>query len=392
MSNGIGVADANPLAGADANSVESAAESFTRMLEAENQPAREPEKANSHRRSGREAPKTSERLFEGTENPQAPDTAPTDSGQAPDDDADEFDDPFLSDTPQGDDQDGEEDDADDAADETDDDDTGDDLDLNREVDVVVAGETKRVKLSEALAGYSREADYRQKTQRLADERREVEAYANEVVQERQQYTTALKEWTTLTAALEPSEADWDNLARTDPSLFNATRKQWDGIKAKVKEAEAELARVEKLNQQQAERQYGYWVQEQNEKLAAAVPALANPKKAAEFRNLIFAYGQRAGYSPDEIRAGAVDHRDVLTLYKAARYDEIVRSRKAGARNGKAKAAEPKPSATTRPRNVSRPQKGTGNNRAVREANARLQRTGTVEAAADAFTKMIMAGG
>jgi hypothetical protein len=167
MSNGIGVADANPLAGADANSVESAAESFTRMLEAENQPAREPEKANSPRRSGREAPKTSERLFEGTENPQAPDTAPTDSGQAPDDDADEFDDPFLSDTPQGDDQDGEEDDADDAADETDDDDTGDDLDLNREVDVVVAGETKRVKLSEALAGYSREADYRQKTQRLA---------------------------------------------------------------------------------------------------------------------------------------------------------------------------------------------------------------------------------
>lgn len=370
------IADANPLAqGSNANSVESAAAEFDRLFE-----DTEPETVNPTPQ--RQAPRS--RSSEPAEAPDADQDDDEDS-QAPDGQIEG--DPILDgeiDTADEDEEadeeaeEGEEDEDEDA------DEDEDEIDLDREVEVTVNGQAQRVKLSEALAGYSRDADYRQKTAKLAEERREVEEYAQEVVQERQQYAETLQTWVDMTEALKPSQAEWDALERTDPKTFIAVQKQWSEIDKKVEEAKAEQTKLVERQAQEEARRYRQYVEEENQRLYERVPQLANPKKANEFRSLILNYGKAAGYSEQELMQGAVDHRDVLTLYKAARYDEIVKSRKTGQRPGK---KAPKQATSSQPRSIGRPG---ASEKTRRAAERRLAQSGSVEDAATAFTAMLTA--
>lgn len=376
---GSPIANANPLdAGANANSVESAAVEFDRMF-ADTEPTEVNREGKTTKIGSRPSEPRRARRDDDEDAGDAPDPDDED-GHSPEGDID----PILGNIPDpkpgdADDEDeGEEDDAD-----SDDEDDSDD-DLDTEFDVTVAGEVKKVPLKEIIAGYSREADYRVKTAALAEERRELEEYANETVQERQTYSETLQTWIDYTAALEPSQTDWETLRKANPDLYITTKEQWDGIRVKVNEAKAEMAKLVARQEKDATRARNQFVRDENVKLAQAVPALANPKKAKAFRETIFTYAKRAGYSEDEILTGAVDHRDVLTLYKAARYDEIMRSRKTGQRSGSGRP-ELKTSASSKPRNIS---KSSGNRSQVRDAERRLARTGSVNDAAMAFTAML----
>jgi len=403
MSNGV-IADANPLnAGSNPNSVESAAAGFDRLFGSDLEPdyrddngnpvnqdgtPREPAPRRSERKRDNNRP--TERIADGGDDPRdPPDPARSDDGHAQDDGEDDslFDDPILGDEPPAPEGDEDADTEDEGDEETDDEETGD-LDLDREVEVVVNGETQKVKLSEALAGYSRDADYRQKTAALATERQEVEEYAGQVVELAQHYEAQLTQFVDMAKAFEPSQAEWDALKAQNPQLYIQTREQWEAINKKVTEAQAERDKIANHRTVEETRKYREYVRKENEALIKAVPALANPKKAKEFRERIFAYGKAAGYSQEEIMQGAVNHRDVLTLYKAARYDEIQRSRKSGQRPNAKK--EPKPSPSSKPRNVSSraAAPAVDSARKVREAENRLARTGSVKDAADAFTAML----
>lgn len=377
-------ANANPLdAGSDATTVESAATAFTEMLNSEAEPRKKSESSGKVRAepSGQ------------SDDDNAPDDGPEgDKGHAP-----EPVDEFLSgerDIPEddGNDNANEDEDDEDANAETDNDDENvdddnednddDDLDLDREIEVNVAGETQKVKLAEVIAGYSREADYRQKTARLSEERDEVFAYAEEVVQERTHYAETLDTFVSMTEALQPSKEEWEALRKANPDLYIQTKEQWDQISAKVNEAKAEQAKIAEREAKDAVRQRNEFTRKENAKLLERIPALANPKKAKEFRSIIFKYGKDAGYTEQELLTGAVDHRDVITLYKAAKYDEIIRSRKAGQRPGK---KEPKNIPSSRPRSLS---KNAGKNRTAKNADARLARSGSVDDAAMAFTEFL----
>lgn len=374
----VAEATVNPLdSGNDAHSVESAASDFTRMLEDEARPRQKSEPSRNNRSRPSEP-------SEGDEpEDDVPDAAHDEDGQDPDD-GDPILDGDAGDEPEEADEDADADKDEEDESEPDDEDDDDDDDLEKEYEITVNGEIVKAPLKEILAGYSREADYRQKTALLADERREVEEFAQATVAERQKYDSTLQTWIDLTAALEPSKEDWDRIKAADPNLYIQTKEQWDGVAAKVAEARAERDRVAAQAAEDEARNYAAYVKSQNEALAKAVPALANPKKAKAFREAIFTYGKAAGYTEDELMAGAVDARDVLTLYKAARYDEIVRSRKAGQRPAR---TAPKPSVSSRPRNVSKNGNSQGR-RAARDADRRLARSGSVDDAAMAFTEML----
>lgn len=104
-----------------------------------------------------------------------PEELPEDEGEPTDEELDEeFDDDELDDVEL--DEVDEDDELDEAAEQ-------DDLDLDQPVTVKVGGEEVEVTLDEALKGYQRDADYRRKTQELAEQRREV-----------QQVYDRMKEW------------------------------------------------------------------------------------------------------------------------------------------------------------------------------------------------------
>lgn len=365
------IALSNPLdEGNSANSVESAARGFDTLfgdveLETVNP---EPKAAKASAKPSEPAPVNSD----------AGDDAATDGeGQSPDDDG--LADPILDGTADDGDEDGEDGEQGDTEDGEDD----GELDLDREVEVTVNGEVQNLPLKEVIAGYSRDADYRQKTARLAEERREVEDFARETVQTRQQLDAKIIEWDDHLKAIMPSDEDWKAVEDADPKTALAMRKQWDGLKAVVDKAKADREALQAQEAEQATREYMAWAQREDAALFEKVPALRNPKAATKFRDLVFSYGQRSGYSLEELKAAA-DHRHVLTLYKAARYDEIQAARKG---KGLKAPSEPRSGATSsRPRAIAKG-KGVADKRAQREAEGRLQRTGSVQDAAMAFTKM-----
>lgn len=362
----------NPLdLGNDPNSVESAAADFDKFLQAEIQPRKE---RNNRSRPSEPQPKADE----------APDTDTDDDGKAHED-ADDDRDPILDNVPddEDDDKDKKDEDADDGQPDDEEDDDADEDELwDREIELEVNGEPAKLKVSELAAGYMKDADYRQKTARLTEERTEVEEYAAEVVQERTHYQSTLQTWIDMTAALMPSQEDWAALEKADPNLFIQTQRQWSAVISKVEEAKALQTEISEREAAQAERNRKAFIEKEDEALRLKVPALANPKKAKAFSDVIMSYAKEVGYTPQELAENAIDHRNVLTLYKAAKYDEIQRSRKAGQRPPK-KAPAQVPSNT--PRSIG---KRPNNNRALRNADRRAAETGSVGDAALAFTQML----
>jgi len=385
-----GISNANPterFGGSEATGTEGAAESFTEFLENE----AEANNPRPPKRERREAPASQDGAEDGDEG-QTPDTRQPKRERAEDTD-DEGDDPLRDplldgDEDEADDKGDTDEDGDDEADDTDDED-GDDEEGEEdpEFEVKVNGETVKVKQSELIAGYSREADYRQKTTELASEREEIEAYATETVQQRQRYEAGIQMYADLIASVMPSQAEWDALEKADPQAFIAAQKQWGGFLGKIEASKAERDALDAEKAKETERANGEYIKAENKQLLKALPQLANPKVAKQFSDKIFAYGKRMGYTPEELTAGLINHRDVQTAYYAARYLEIQDSRKAnqGKAKGKPRAAEvssnPRPIASPKGRQQARA------SRASQKADRELARTGTIQSAATAFSSM-----
>jgi hypothetical protein len=379
MSTGSGeVVNSNPLdAGNDSHSVESAAADFSAMLETE---------ANPPRRQ-REKP-----AARSPEAPASDDAGEPDSGQSerqPTEEREAGDeaDGILEEAPEADaeddaeDQDQDDTEGDDDTDEDGEDDEGDDP-LDAEHEIEVNGETLKVTVKEALAGYMKEADYRQGTERNAREYEEIQTYAAETVEARQRADTVLKEGLALIQALQPSQEDWDAMERTDPQGFIKAQKHWAGLVQNARDIVAAQNALATDNAVATDRTSADYHRKQEQALVKALPALKDEKRATAFRASIMEYGRKAGYSDEELIKGAVDHRDLITLYKAARYDQLQASKAAAGKKGAAKG--PKNSAENR---VRVPNGGKPRN-AGRSADRRLRNSGSVQDAAASFTEML----
>lgn len=384
MANGI--APANSFTESVSNGTADPAESFTEFLENKVVPNPAPP------RKRREAPASAAPVDGADEGESQAPEARQPRGERSEGQDDEADDP-LRDPILDDDDDAEPDegDSDDEADEGEGDEDGDDDDADDEpeFEVTVAGEKVTVKQSELLAGYSREADYRQKTQALAADREEVVQYATQTLEQAQRYEASIELYEDLINSLMPSEAEWNALKASYPQGYIAAQEQWAKYLGHVEKAKTERDTLTAEKQGHVSAQRTQFIKEENKKLLDALPQLNNPKRAKEFSAAIFAYGRKMKYTDDEIKANLIDHRDVQTAYYAARYLQILESRKAG--KGKAAAKTPRTSqgtSTPRPIVTTRARKAPGGNgRVQREADARLQRTGSLQDAAGAFSAM-----
>ena len=402
-----GIAPANPAPaierfdGSEPTGATSAAESMTEFLENE---AREKAPRRTAPKAARREARSREDGDGDGDDSQAPDTRQPrrERAEAQDDDTadDPLHDPILDGhAPDGeDDEDGEgdnddaEDGDDDDTEDADDSDDGDDDDADEdpEHDVTVNGVVSKVKLSELVAGYSREADYRQKTQALSADREEVENFAGEVVARAKTLDAAIQTYRDLITAVMPSEAEWKALKESNPEAYIAAQEQWGGFLSNMEQARADR---EALMGQEAEengRQYNNYIKQENKTLLDKLPQLRNPKIAKNFSAAIFGYGRKMGYSDDEMKAGLINHRDVLTAYYASRYLQILESRQANSKKGQGKGKAPRASeGNSNPRSVQTPKgrRRAAQGREQRAADARLARSGSTQDAAAAFSAM-----
>lgn len=393
MSSGIASANPGPVNhgsverfdGSDATGPASAAESFTEFLENEAAPQPTPKPAR------KAVPEDGN--GEGDEG-QSPKRQPKRERQEDPDDADNADDPLrdpILDDEAGDDaDDADEDDKDDADEDGDDadDDGEDDADDDPEHEVTVQGVRKSVKLSELIQGYSREADYRQKTAALSQDREEVENFATEVSAKAQTLDRVIQTYQDLITAVMPSKEEWAALKANNPQAYITAQEQWGKFAEAMEQAAADRETLNGEKSAEEQRQHQNYIKAENKKLLEKLPQLQDKKTAEKFSAAIFGYGKKMGYSAEEMTAGLINHRDVLTAYYASRYLEILESRKANQKQ--AKAGKPRVSeGNSNPRTVQTPKgrRVAANNREMRRADAQLARSGSVQDAGRAFAAM-----
>ena len=243
--------------------------------------------------------------------------------------------------------------------------------------VKVDGKEVEVTLDELQKGYSRTQDYTRKTQQIAEVRKQTEAELQAVRAEREQYAQLLGALEAQIQQAEQPNIDWDRLYQEDPIEWVRQRELMRENQEKNAAIQSEKQRLSQLSQQEQLQQRNQILQQEQEALIAAIPEWKDPKKAAAEKAMLVQFGQKAGFSPDELK-NVVDHRAVVMLRKAALYDQMMSKRgqiKPVTNNG------PKPAKPGAAGRVS------SNTEAMR-AQQRLAKTGRVDDAADAIYKLL----
>lgn len=327
-----------------------------------------------------------------------------DDPEEPDDDArtapesDDEDEPRRADA-EPDDGDEDEDDAPAAArDETPDDGPGistlSDLAKAFEVEEADLAQAVKVKigeqelpLAEVIRGYGRGGDDAPEVSEQLQVLSEAEA------QRKAQFTESYEKLAGLTNVLIQSiqperEPDWERLRKEDPGEYAALRADWDRRRSVAREAietmRAEVERQQQADQAQRDRDLQEFKRAERVKLRQAGKAFPewseNGGKAG--LELVESYLEGQGFTKDEIAKYVVDHREILMVFKAAKYDALAQKAD-GLRQKKLKNLPKLVS-----RGARRTPEGGEKTRSMDRQYDRLRRTGRVRDAAPLMEQFV----
>jgi len=223
------------------------------------------------------------------------------------------------------------------SDEEDDEEEAEESDEEEEEELLYAvkvdGEEQEVSLDELLKGYSRQSDYTRKTQDLSTERREMESlqekYNSEMAQiqaERQQYTEYLNQIVerSMGGLDKYANIDWESMKASDPIEYVTKREEFREAQEKIQSMRNEQATAQQKQAEESKQLHSSMVMEEHNKLVSAVPEWGEPEKQKELAGTVRKYALSQGFSEEELNS-LVDHRSVLVLMKAAKFDAIDKS-------------------------------------------------------------------
>ena len=211
-------------------------------------------------------------------------------------------------------------------------------DTNQELyRVVVDGQEQEVTLDELMKGYSRQSDYTRKTEKLSQDRKSVEELKNQYTRQneeakikRDQYEKQIQILSEQLKQSEPSKVDLDRLYEDDPAEYVRVKAEQDRRKELLEKANQERQRIQSEKQEEQSKQYNAYLEQQRELLAQKLPIYADKEKGPEFVKNLTSYAKEIGYTDQEINM-LVDHRSVIMLANAYRYDKL---KKANLKNKK----------------------------------------------------------
>ena len=199
--------------------------------------------------------------------------------------------------------------------------------------VTVNGEEFGVSLDELLSGYSRQSDYTRKTQEIAGERKGMEelqqqynSHVAQIQQERQQYVDALTNIISSQGReLEKySNIDWDALRESDPIEYVTAKEQHREAQERVQEMQYQQTQAQQAQQTEMKKVHHQVVQAERGKLVEALPEWGDPEKRKDLSSNLQSYAKEQGFTAEELNS-LVDHRSVLVLLKAQKYDQLQKS-------------------------------------------------------------------
>ena len=191
--------------------------------------------------------------------------------------------------------------------------------------VRVDGTEVTVTLDELQKGYSRTQDYTRKTQQIAEIRRQVESEAEAIRAERSQYAQLLGALESQVQQAAQPNIDWDRLYQEDPIEWVRQKEVMRENQAKSQAIQFEQQRLAEISQQEQAQQMQSFLAQQRDELLKVLPDWKDPNKAKKEKELLIDFGQKAGFSADELK-NIFDHRVVNVLRKAALYEQMMSKR------------------------------------------------------------------
>ena len=241
--------------------------------------------------------------------------------------------------------------------------------------VKVNGQELDVTLDELRNGYSRDADYRQKTEELSHQRKQ---FQSESEKQRQDYSQKLNELNQRLSAAqvdlnaEINSADLDKLYDEDPT--EAAR-----VERKLKKKQDALNQSLQHTQVEQKQQFESYLQDQQRKLVSKMPDFSDPAKASNLKANMKSTLNNYGFNDQEV-AQVYDHRIVMLVNDAMKYRSMQNSKP----NIAKKITKP-----SRPFSSGVKQgKSEANLKLRRDKFSRLKKSGSMKAAQDVFLDMI----
>ena len=170
---------------------------------------------------------------------------------------------------------------------------------------------------ELADGWMRQKTFTQKTQALAEQKKEMEAERAKVSQEREQYQAGLQQFLSQPEPQPPSE----ELFETAPLAYMKAKDDFRDHLAQRQQAQAELHRVEGERMREANLQRQEYLQRESEKLAGLIPEWRDETVALKEKQAIKEYGLSIGYSSEEMDSIG-DSRAVALMRKALLFDSM----------------------------------------------------------------------
>jgi hypothetical protein len=213
------------------------------------------------------------------------------------------------------------------------DDTEDDSESEEEVEEVkeeqtftvkAAGEEKEVTLDELVTSYQLGSDYTKKTQEVAEQRKVIEQEAKAIIEARQvrdDYSQRLKAVEEFLVGSNSSQEDLTTMKENDPIGYAVKVAEMTEKKDQLQQVQAEQQRIAQQQQSDRSAQMQQYVEGEAQKLTQSLPEFSGTK-GEQIRNEIRNYGKKAGFTDEEL-SQVYDHRYVLMLYKAEKYDKLM---------------------------------------------------------------------
>ena len=248
--------------------------------------------------------------------------------------------------------------------------------------VKVNGQDVEVSEDELIKGYSRQQDYTQKTQQLAEYKRQMDVAAQQMQQEiaqtqqmRSQYVDALSTAidTNYAHLQQYANVDWETLKNQDREEYLTKRDEYRQAQEGIQELQVKAQQAQQQQQQEMQVQHQQMLQEEHSKMVSILPEWGDPNTQRAIAKTISEFALTKGYTQEEL-SQLVDHRSILVLMQAKAYEDMTRKQ----HEVRAKKVKNKPKVVKTKAKREKAEVSQGKRKAKLK---RLQKTGHVDDAA-----------
>jgi len=244
--------------------------------------------------------------------------------------------------------------------------------------VTVDGKPEDVPLDELIAGYHRYATYTKKSQQLAEQRDGFNAEQEALRQTYQQYQGVLSQLhQQMQTANQPANLDWDALERENPVQWLKLKELERQKAGEIQAVQAEQMRMQQLLAGENDKKLQERLTVEQNLVLEKIPEWADGDLQADEQRKLVEFGKAVGYSDNELNT-LYDHRALIVLRDAMRYNELTNGDKitaAKSKIGSAKGGNKEISSRVR-------------SRKTKAKRAKLKATGKVDDAAALFADIL----